>query len=905
MAGEEQQNTKRKKGHAQQHELKRQGRRSYKEDREIAELEQRLRDGAPPRGSNPLAAQEGAGATTSYAAARTFDELPLSQYTKDSLKKHKFVTLTAVQRATLPHALAGRDVLGAAKTGSGKTLSFLIPLVEKLYRAKWTRLDGLGALVLTPTRELAVQIFEELRKVGHFHDLSAGLLIGGKAVAEEAARVHRMAMLVATPGRLLQHMDETPGFDTGGLCALVLDEADRILDMGFAATLDAILAHLPRERQTLLFSATQTKSVRDLARLSLTDPEYLAVHAEAATPTPLKLQQAYMVVELGQKMDVMWSFIRTHLKAKTIIFLSTCKQVRFVFEAFRKLRPGVPLRCLHGGLKQARRTSVFYEFCNEKAMVLIATDIAARGLDFPTVDWVVQGDCPEDAATYIHRVGRTARYMSSGRALLLLLPSERDGMLQLLADAKVPLTQIRPNPSKQQAVTPALQALLSKDQELKDFAQKALTAYLRSVFLQPKKDVFDVTRLPVEDFAASIGLASTPKLRFLKRVKAGPGGKSREEVVEVGGKGALDESEEAEGEEEEEDEEEEDAAAARRAGAASTSGRAGATPAAGKKGKRAGSEEPEEEAAPSAKKQKGADGAAKSAKKANGAGAATDKADAHAADDDDDDDFLVVKKRNVFAEPEEAERLMEEAAAVAAGDDDEDGKKKKKKKKQKIKVGTASGNRMVFDEEGNALDPLAQLAKEGLGLGEQGEAAAAAEALAAREGVYVRASRPEERFRVAADLMRRRDKEDRARLKQLKKEIKLEKKARARAAALEEQGGGVAVLGRGGQDSEDDDDDGGSTGSDEEEDDGGRRRGGRGGRRGGDSDDDSEGSDEEEDEAQRGGPKRPEVAHFGMALKDAVAGAGAKPATAGAAAKAGSSLAEQEALALRLLSMRR
>ncbi|KXZ41058.1 hypothetical protein GPECTOR_880g128 [Gonium pectorale] len=430
MAGDEK---KRKKG-GQQHLQKRQGRRSYKEDVEIAALEQRIRDGAPPRGSNPLAAPErqDAGASTSYAGVRAFDDLPISQYTKDGLKKHKYVTLTAIQRAALPHALAGRDVLGAAKTGSGKTLTFLIPVVEKLYRAKWTRLDGLGGLVLTPTRELAVQIFEELKKVGTYHDLSAALLIGGKAVAEEATRVASMNILVCTPGRLLQHMDETPGFDTASLQILVLDEADRILDMGFAATLDAIVANLPRERQTMLFSATQTKSVRDLARLSLTDPEYLAVHAEAAAPTPLKLQQ-----------------------------------VRFVFEAFRKLRPGVPLRCLHGGLKQGRRTGVFYEFCSAQAMVLIATDIAARGLDFPTVDWVVQADCPEDAATYIHRVGRTARYTSAGRALLLLLPSEREAMLRLLADAKVPLNQIRPNPSKQQAVTPALQALLSKDQELK------------------------------------------------------------------------------------------------------------------------------------------------------------------------------------------------------------------------------------------------------------------------------------------------------------------------------------------------------------------------------------------------------------------------------------------------------
>ncbi|EFJ48780.1 hypothetical protein VOLCADRAFT_60063 [Volvox carteri f. nagariensis] len=602
-------NKKRKKIQ-QTHTQKRQGRRSYKEDLEIAQLEQQIKDGAPPRGSNPLAAPErqDAGASTSYAGARTFDDLPMSQYTKDGLKKAKYVTLTAIQRAALPHALCGRDILGAAKTGSGKTLAFLIPLVEKLYRLKWTRLDGLGALVLTPTRELAVQIFEQLQKVGHFHDLSAGLLIGGKNVQEEVLRVSAMNILVCTPGRLLQHMDETPGFDTSSLQLLVLDEADRILDMGFAATMDAIVANLPRERQTMLFSATQTKSVRDLARLSLTQPEYLAVHAEAAAPTPVKLQQAYMVVELGQKMDVLWSFIKSHLKAKTIVFLSTCKQVRFVFEAFRKLRPGVPLRCLHGGMKQPKRTGVFYEFCNAQAMVLIATDIAARGLDFPTVDWVVQADCPEDAATYIHRVGRTARYLSSGRALLLLLPSERDAMLAALTEAKVPLTQIKPNPAKQQSVSPALQALLSKDQELKDFAQKALVSYLRSVFLQPRKDVFNVSALPAGDLAASLGLASVPRLRFLRR-----GRKGGEEVVEVAGKEALQEEEEEEEEEEVEDgkEEEEDAGGGR-----------------SEKKRRRLNDSPA-----AAGGFRGVDGGGK------------------VEEEEEEDDFLVVKKRDVFSEP--------------------------------------------------------------------------------------------------------------------------------------------------------------------------------------------------------------------------------------------------------------
>ncbi|GFR52266.1 hypothetical protein Agub_g14801, partial [Astrephomene gubernaculifera] len=806
MAGDDRKRKKVKTQHVQ----KRQGRRSYKEDLEIAQLEQQLKDGAPPRGSNPLAAPERsqeAGASTSYAGVRTFDELPISQYTKDGLKKAKYVTLTAIQRAALPHALCGRDILGAAKTGSGKTLAFLIPVVEKLYRAKWTRLDGLGALVLTPTRELALQIFEELKKVGHFHDLSAGLLIGGKNVAEEAGRLAGMNVLVCTPGRLLQHMDETAGFDTTSLQMLILDEADRILDMGFAATLDAIVANLPRERQTMLFSATQTKSVRDLARLSLRDPEYLAVHAEATAPTPLKLQQAYMVVDLGSKMDVLWSFIKTHLKAKTIIFLSTCKQVRFVFEAFRKLRPGVPLRCLHGGLKQGRRTGVFYEFCEAQSMVLIATDIAARGLDFPTVDWVVQADCPEDAATYIHRVGRTARYTSSGRALLLLLPSEAPGMLAELKEAKVPLTgPIKPNPARQQAVSPSLQALLSKDTELKDFAQKALVAYCRSVFLQPRKAVFDVAALPLPEYAASLGLASVPKLRFMKKVRG------KQQVLELGGKQALEEEEEEEeegGSEEEggESEEEDDEAAEAQQ----------QQQLAKKQLKREGDGA---EAGNGSKKRKlDQQQQQQGANKAGAKGGAADKAKGKGREqkeeeeEDGDDDFLVVKKRDVFAD-----RPGEEGLLDALDEDLEDAGngKKKKKKKQKIRVGLVSGNRMVFDEEGNTLDPLAQLAAEQLGRpstaagaatsvssedpdaadGIIAAAAAAQAGAAGGEGVYVVSERPEERFRLAADLMRRRDREDRARLKQLRKELKLERKARQRAAAeLEADGEGGPTLG--------------------------------------------------------------------------------------------------------------
>ena len=200
---------------------------------------------------------------------------------------------------------------------------------------------------------------------------------------------------------------------------LVLDEADRILDMGFARTLNAILEHLPSTRQSLLFSATQTRRVKDLARLSLHDPAYVA--GEAASLMPQHLEQFYMVVELPRKLDVLFSFLRTHTQCKILVFMSSCRQVQFVHEVFCKLRPGLSLMALHGKQKQIRRLKIFDDFRRSQHAALFATDIAARGLDFPAVDWVVQVDAPESRDTYIHRVGRTARYHAHGKALLLSL----------------------------------------------------------------------------------------------------------------------------------------------------------------------------------------------------------------------------------------------------------------------------------------------------------------------------------------------------------------------------------------------------------------------------------------------------------------------------------------------------
>jgi ATP-dependent RNA helicase DDX10/DBP4 len=255
---------------------------------------------------------------------------------------------------------------------------------------------------------------------------------------------------------------------------LVLDEADRILDMGFSRTLSALLAHLPKSRQTLLFSATQTRSVADLVRLSLTSPIAIGLPDTPSahdTAIPVGLAQHYSIVPLQDKLSVLWSFIKTHLQTKTLVFLSACKQVSFVFDAFCRLQPGVALLHLHGRQKQQQRLQTYNKFARANHAVLFATDIAARGLDFAGVNWVVQVDCPEDVATYVHRVGRTARYESAGSALLLLSPSE-EAFVQRLSDAGVDIANIKIRASKTQRIEQRLQSLAFQDPGIKYLAQR-------------------------------------------------------------------------------------------------------------------------------------------------------------------------------------------------------------------------------------------------------------------------------------------------------------------------------------------------------------------------------------------------------------------------------------------------
>lgn len=345
---------------------------------------------------------------------------------------------------------------------------------------------------------------------------SAGLVIGGKSLKEEASRLARMNILVATPGRLLQHLDQTAGFDPGNLQILVLDEADRIMDMGFQRAVDALVEHLPVSRQTLMFSATQSRKVSDLARLSLRDPEYVSVHEAADSATPASLTQHYIVAPLPEKLNTLFGFIRSNTKSKMIVFLSSGKQVRFIYEGFKSLRPGIPLLHLHGRQKQGARLEITSRFRAAQYSCLLATDVVARGVDFPAVDWVVQADCPEDVDTYIHRVGRTARYESNGKAVLFLDPAEEEGMLKRLEHKKVPIRKVNVKESKRKSIRNELQQLCFQNPDVKYLAQKAFISYTRSVNYQKDKEIFQLEALDLDGFAASMGLPGAPQIKFQK-----------------------------------------------------------------------------------------------------------------------------------------------------------------------------------------------------------------------------------------------------------------------------------------------------------------------------------------------------------------------------------------------------
>jgi ATP-dependent RNA helicase DDX10/DBP4 len=540
-------------------------------DLEIEELEKRIKEETPPCGFYYLNTEEEQNILNNYKSSpdleeekwkktkNHFKEISLTRRTIKGLTDSRFLKMTPIQRATLPHSLAGRDILGASKTGSGKTLCFIIPVLENLYRNKWSSLDGLGALLILPTRELAIQVFEVFKLVGRFHDFSVGLVIGGNNVNEEKDRLYKMNILIGTPGRLLQHFTETPFFNTDNLKLLVIDEVDRILDEGFEQSLNEILTYLPIHKQTLLFSATLTRSLKRLARLtSKSTPEYININNTDSliqdtdnitekneisllnknniekgveniqsdkkssvsqvdnSITPINLNQFYTQIETHDKIDILYSFLKSHKNSKCLVFLNSCKQVRYFYEVFKRLKLGMTFLDLHGKQKQNKRTNIFYSFLQKKNTVLFATDVASRGVDFPHVDWVIQLDCPENVQTYIHRVGRTARYKSKGNSILMVNPKE-EKFINILNNKNISIKKIKINQSKLVNLQPIIRSILSENSDLIYLAQKSMGSYIKSVYLQNDKEIFDINSIDIQKLALSYGLVNMPELKIMKK----------------------------------------------------------------------------------------------------------------------------------------------------------------------------------------------------------------------------------------------------------------------------------------------------------------------------------------------------------------------------------------------------
>ncbi|KAH9466336.1 hypothetical protein MJO28_001056 [Puccinia striiformis f. sp. tritici] len=443
-----------------------------------------------------------------------FSSLDLSPPTAKAIEEMGFTKMTEVQARTIPPLMTGRDVLGAARTGSGKTLAFLIPAVEMLSRLQFKPRNGTGAIIVSPTRELALQIFGVAQELMKHHSQTFAIVIGGANRKAEAEKlVKGVNLLISTPGRLLDHLQNTKGFVFSNLKALVVDEADRILEIGFEDEMRQIISLLPsKERQSMLFSATQTTKVQDLARISLRPgPLYINVDADKQEATVQGLEQGYVVCDSHNRFLLLFTFLKKSLKKKVIVFFSSCNSVKYHAELLNYI--DIPVLDLHGKQKQQKRTNTFFEFCNATTGILLCTDVAARGLDIPKVDWIIQFDPPDDPRDYIHRVGRTARAGKSGRSLLFLLPSEL-GFLRFLKLAKVPLNEYSFPMDKLANVQGQLTKLISKNYYLHQSARDGFRSYIQSYASYSLKKIFDVNKLDLNKVGQAFGFSVPPAVNI-------------------------------------------------------------------------------------------------------------------------------------------------------------------------------------------------------------------------------------------------------------------------------------------------------------------------------------------------------------------------------------------------------
>jgi len=353
----------------------------------------------------------------------------------EGIEASNYETATPVQEQVIPPILSGKDVIASAQTGTGKTAAFLLPVMNQLLLHPVT--DSVGTLILVPTRELAIQISQHVEGLSYFTNLSSIAIYGGSDaqnfVAEKKALQLGADIVVCTPGRLIAHLNM--GYvNFKQLKFLVLDEADRMLDMGFQDDINKILAHLPANRQSLLFSATMPEKIRALARKILKDP--VEINIAISKPPEKIIQKAYVVHE-PQKMPLISYLLKQTPYKNAVVF---CSRKQTVKELTRNLkRSGFTVEEIHSDLEQTVRENTLSAFASGRVPLLVATDIISRGIDIDTIDLVVNWDVPDDGEDYVHRIGRTARAESDGTAYTLVSEADQRkfGAIEALLEKEV------------------------------------------------------------------------------------------------------------------------------------------------------------------------------------------------------------------------------------------------------------------------------------------------------------------------------------------------------------------------------------------------------------------------------------------------------------------------------------
>ncbi|XP_001603959.1 probable ATP-dependent RNA helicase DDX55 homolog [Nasonia vitripennis] len=449
-------------------------------------------------------------------------DVKLSAPVRKTLKELKFLKMTPVQAASIPLLLQGKDVAAEAVTGSGKTLAFLIPLLELLRRReeKWKKFE-IGAIVISPTRELATQISQVLAKfLEKLPVFKQVLLVGGSTVKDDVEQLRKGCnIIIATPGRLEDILTNCKEINLAGaiksLELLVLDEADRLLDLGFYATINTILRYLPRLRRTGLFSATQTKELEQLIRAGLRNPAIVTVQESDDVSTPLHLSNFYSIVDPDKKIAYTINFIKSKgVNMKYMIFFSTCACVEYFSEVMKAMLNSTKVLAIHGKMKN-KRHKIFEEFQALENGLLICTDVMARGIDIPEVDWVIQYDPPSSASSFVHRCGRTARIGKEGNALLLLSETEDAYVDFIKRNQRVEMKQLADqclDPSFVEECLKCMRQLQQEDRLVFDKANRAVVSYIQSYQKHECSLILRLKDLDLGRVFMGFGLLKAPRM---------------------------------------------------------------------------------------------------------------------------------------------------------------------------------------------------------------------------------------------------------------------------------------------------------------------------------------------------------------------------------------------------------